>query len=626
MQFAHEHRSFARRIFNRLRFVERNHRPTVRIEKIGVSVNESVRRNDDRARNFEVFCPVFVALRAVVAMMNDDVNRRRKPQKLAFPVADNAHGTNEQDAAAVGRIAFDHAENVANELDRFAESHIVGQAASKPQARLIRQPRDAALLVRAERPAERIGRFERHVGDVFLCQTRQNIGDFAFDDDFDVGIGGIRVGNAGQGAVDRVKTRYHALRFILVDEQFDVAQLNGIDEHPFAVPLDEGLFERDDFAKFFCRYDFVAQSGFPAEAGNFAQAEPTARRVCLIGVADAETRPQAARTLVGELRRKTHVESRRTKQRADFGDECPRLPDIEKHAFGLGLFEALFDRFKILRGFSQIGQEAFLRVVERMMIDSELFGADRENNAGTDGNRRIFDGNEHIPKKPHIVGFVGRRFEPKSGPRIDILRRVDIVDGRGPIRNRFDEHRIFEVIIDAGTRFFVQERVDPAAFPARERIEFLRRGINEFLHRHELSQLFPGHFHGKSDRDFAGLFDARVGQIRGIERELRRGRFGDRMLGQIIFGRRIRLGGGSDAVIADFFDIVDRFEIVEPRNGAHIVRAAVLLRRACAGIVSAFWGRDPIRRSRQCMMRLMNAERRRFVDVDGAVAVRCFGF
>ena len=144
-------------------------------------------------------------------------------------------------------------------------------------------------MVRAQCPAERIGRLERHIGDVFFRQSRQDIGDLALDDDFDVGIGRIRVGDARQSSVDGVESRYDALRLVLIDEQFDIAQLNRIDEYPFPMPLYEGLFEGDDFVKFLGRNDFVAKGGFPLETRNFGQSKVTTRRVALRGVANAET-------------------------------------------------------------------------------------------------------------------------------------------------------------------------------------------------------------------------------------------------------------------------------------------------------------------------------------------------
>ena len=77
------------------------------IEEIGISMDESVCRNDDGAGNFEIFEPIFGALGAIVAVVDDDVNRWRKASKFALPVPDDAHRANEQYAATIrGRSLF----------------------------------------------------------------------------------------------------------------------------------------------------------------------------------------------------------------------------------------------------------------------------------------------------------------------------------------------------------------------------------------------------------------------------------------------------------------------------------------------------------------------------------------
>ncbi|MMZ61401.1 hypothetical protein D1872_235490 [compost metagenome] len=93
-------------------------------------------------------------MQPVAPMVNVQAQLRSEAVQFPLPVSQQRSGAHDQ--AGSGRIG-QAVQQLRNDLDRFAEPHIVGQQSAESQLTHGRQPLEASFLVRPERTVQRFG-------------------------------------------------------------------------------------------------------------------------------------------------------------------------------------------------------------------------------------------------------------------------------------------------------------------------------------------------------------------------------------------------------------------------------------------------------------------------------------
>ena len=141
-------RPLGARVLDRLRLVEHGHLPLLRAQHLDVALQQGVRRQHHVVAGY-----LREALGTVGAGEREHSQMRNESRDLGTPVRRDARRRDDQHRfCEASRGLFDR--DVREQLDRFAQTHVVGQHAAEIVACEQLQPGDAALLILAQRTFE----------------------------------------------------------------------------------------------------------------------------------------------------------------------------------------------------------------------------------------------------------------------------------------------------------------------------------------------------------------------------------------------------------------------------------------------------------------------------------------
>lgn len=199
---------------------------------------------------------------AMGAVVEVDLELGEELGGLALPVAKDGGGADEEDGAAgQAGAALVAAGEQGEELDGFAEAHVVGQASAEAEVREEIEPGVATALVGAEFAGEAGGSGEvANLGGV--AEAIDEAGDPAFSaevgkgdaEDFAQGVAG---GEFAGGAI--------------AEEAEGIADAGGVDAQPAAAELLEFAGAAGEFLQFFHGDGLVAEESGPVQTDFFVE-------------------------------------------------------------------------------------------------------------------------------------------------------------------------------------------------------------------------------------------------------------------------------------------------------------------------------------------------------------------
>ena len=348
---------------------------------------------------------------AITAVMHHHPQTGGKALDLAFPVADDRGGADDQRRADAVSRRFALVQQQGDSLDGLAQAHVVGQASAQSPLPQESQPGIAAHLVRPQ-PAHKAPGRRQFLQPLPGPQLLQEVIQPARGFDAVQRQPSDLLGSA-QSHPQRLAQGHLALLSLLLPESDGGLDLLGLEQHPLAAYPHQGHLERRQPLEFLKGQRLVAQGQLPVELYQRIHVEDAPADDAGLGL-EFGPHAQASAGFVPPGRHQ-HAEAAPLQQRSHLPQEGVGVIHGQGTRFGAGRAQAVHDRREELPRQAQPGQQPLLSPLELAIKDAQGAAARPPHLPGRHQQARVVAGLEDVTQGP-----VGREY--LSALRIHLRR------------------------------------------------------------------------------------------------------------------------------------------------------------------------------------------------------------